>query len=135
MQVSCLIKVNWSVCNVARKLFDQTTCLQLLNNLLTQLQTDRSNNLLATVKQPAYTIADRLIKQLACNIADRLIEHLVCIENIFSKVILFFIFPKKPSKNFSTDQSKMLRYFLKWWHENQTTYLQLLNISIHTTYL
>ena len=67
-----------------------------------------SNNLFATLQTGYYTtclqhcrqIDWTTVTQLACNIADRLIEHLVCIENIFSKVILFFIFQKKPSKNF-----------------------------------
>ena len=92
---------------------DYTSCLQLFNNLLATLQTDQ------------FT----LIKQLACNIACRLFhfDQTTCLQlldilsaskNIFFKVILFFIFPKKPSKNFSTSQSKMFRYFSKRWYEN-----------------
>ena len=114
------------------------------NNLLATLQTDQ----FTLIKQLACNCSTdqfTLIKQLACNCStDRSIQptcnitcrlitqlqtdwlhillatvrHLVCIEKIFFKVILFFIFPKKPSKNFSTGQSKMFRYFLKQWHEN-----------------
>ena len=47
----------------------------------------------------------------------------------FFKVILFFIFQKKPSKNFSTGQSKMFRYFLKRWYEIMFT-LSVLNHSV-----
>ena len=83
--------------------FDQTTCLQHCRQVTTQL---------------ACNIADRLIEQLLHNLLATLqtdwlnncyttclqhcrqINQLVCIENIFSKVILFFIFQKKPSKNF-----------------------------------